>query len=446
MDKIQCLRKQKKGRRKKVTRWDAAPPASISAECSRPCRERRACVRFSVGFYQTSDKRALTAPLIGVLALTGCEVGVPRPSPEGDATLAERQADAFVQALKLRRAGRPVIAIVALNEGTEMTDFLLPHAVLQWAAVADVQPVAPRRGRVLLYPALQVEVAQDLASFDQVYPSGADYVVVPAMGDDNNPAITAWLKQQANRGARIIGVCAGALVVGRAGLLDGRRCTTHWYFRSTLLKRHPSAVYVPHQRYVVDGSVATTTGITASVPTMLALVEAIGGRDKAQALATELGVDSWIPAHDSSLFGLTANRAWNYLLNKAAFWRHERWRVDVWDGMDDIALAFAVDAWSRTGRVSVDASASGPVTLRSRLVLVAKPAAEGTPRLPLTTGLKPVEQLDRTLREIAERFGAARSEWVMMELEYAGASSGVTIDQPQGQSSLPSDASRQSSG
>jgi putative intracellular protease/amidase len=139
-------------------------------------------------------------------------VDVPRPPTHDDATVAEHQADAFMQALKPRRAGRPVIAIVALNEGTEMTDFLLPHAVLQQAAVADVQPVAPRRGRVLLYPALQVEVAQDLASFDQLYPSGADYVVVPAMRDDNNPAITAWLKQQADRGAphyRCLRGCAG---------------------------------------------------------------------------------------------------------------------------------------------------------------------------------------------------------------------------------------------
>jgi putative intracellular protease/amidase len=357
---------------------------------------------------------------------------VPRPPTQSDPAVAEREAQAFVEALKPRRAGKPVIAIVALNEGTEMTDFLLPHAVLQRAGVADMQPVAPRRGRVLLYPALQVEVAQDLAGFDQAYPSGADYVVVPAMRDDNNPAITAWLKQQAARGARIIGVCVGALVVGRAGLLDGRRCTTHWYYRSALLKRHSGAIYVPHQRYVIDGSVATTTGITASVPTMLALVEAIGGREKAQTLARELGVDSWSPAHDSSLFGLTGTRAWDYLFNTAAFWRHEHWSVDVWDGIDDIALAFAADAWSRTGRVSVDASASGPVTLRSGLVLVAQPATESTARLPLTSGLKPVTQLDRTLREIVDRFGAARCEWVMMELEYAGASSGVTINRPQG--------------
>jgi hypothetical protein len=63
---------------------------------------------------------------------------------------------------------------------------LLPHAVLQRAGIIDVQVVAPRRARVFLYPALPVEVAQDLASFDRAYPSGADYVVVPAMRDDND--------------------------------------------------------------------------------------------------------------------------------------------------------------------------------------------------------------------------------------------------------------------
>jgi putative intracellular protease/amidase len=341
-----------------------------------------------------------------------------------DAASSERQAQAFVEALKPRRPGRPVVAVLARNEATETTDFLLSHAVLQRAGVADVQAVAPRRGRVSLYPALQVEVAQDFAGFDRAYPSGADYVIVPAMlyDRDEDPAVTAWLKRQADRGARIIGVCAGALVVARAGLLDGRRFTTHWYFRSTVLERHPTAVYVPHQRYVVDRDIATTTGITASVPSMLALVEAIGGRAKAQALAAELGVDSWTPAHDSSAFGLNASRTFSYLLNKAAFWRRQQWSVDVRDGIDDIALAFAADAWSRTGNVTVDAaSASGPVKLRSGLMLAAQPAAEGTPRLPLAPALKPAQQLDRTLCEIAERYGAARREWVMIELEYPGA-------------------------
>jgi transcriptional regulator GlxA family with amidase domain len=367
--------------------------------------------------------RALIGLGMAVMGLTGCGADVPLPPAPSDSSLSEREKQAFVEAMRPRRSGRPVIVVLALNEGTETTDLLLSHAVLQRAGVADVQVVAPRRGRVALYPVLEVEATQDLAGFDRAHPSGADYVVVPAMLTDDDPTVTAWLRQQAGHGARIIGVCNGVLVVGRAGLLDGRRFSGHWYARKTLLERHPGATYVPHQRYVVDRNVATTTGITASVPTMLALVEAIGGREKAQSLASELGVTSWSPTHDSTPFYLDARRRSAYLLNKAAFWRHERWAADVQNGSDDIALALAADAWSRTGRVSVEASAAGPVSLRSGLVLVAQPVDVRTPRLPLAPELKPVQQLDRTLCEIAERYGASRRDWVMLEMEYSGGAS-----------------------
>ncbi len=362
-----------------------------------------------------------TIAVLAVLALAGCGARKLLPPAQHDAAMIEREKQAFVEALKPRRAARPVIAVLALNEGTETTDLLLPHAVLQRADVADVQVVAPRRGRVILFPALQVEGAQDLDGFDRAHPSGADYVIVPAMHRDDDPAVTVWLRRQADQGARIIGICSGARVLGRAGLLDGRRFAGHWYDRSTLLERHPGATYVPHQRYLIDRGVATTTGVTASMPTTLALVEAIGGREKAQALAAELGVASWSPAHDSTPFRLDAGRAFAYLLNKGAFWRDEQRSVDVHDGIDDIALALAVDAWSRTGHVSVQAAAGGPVTLRSGLVLMAQPAAKRTPRLPLAPSLKPVQQLDQTLCEIGERYGASRRDWVMLEMEYPGA-------------------------
>ncbi len=366
--------------------------------------------------------RALVGASMAVLGLAACSANAPLPPAPADTALARQQAQAFVEAMKPRRAGPPVVAVLALNEGTETTDFLLPHAVLQRAGVAQVEAVAPRRGRVQLMPALQVEVKQDLAGFDRAHPSGADYVIVPAMHADDDPAVLDWLRAQAAHGARIVGICSGTLVLGRAGLLDGRGFAGHWYDRSTLLERHPGAHHVPHQRYVVDRDVATTTGISASVPAALALVEAIGGRDKAQAVADELGVSSWTPAHDSAPFGLTAGRAWSYALNKAAFWRHERWQVEVHDGIDDIALALAADAWSRTGRVSVEAVAPAPVRLRSGLVLAAQPVAEERAQLPLSASLKPVQQLDRTLCEIAARYGPGRRDWVMQEMEYPSAS------------------------
>jgi putative intracellular protease/amidase len=353
-----------------------------------------------------------------MFALAACGRSTPSPPAPADPAILEAQKQAFIEALRPRRAGRPDIAVIALNDATETTDFLLTHAVLKRADVADVQAVAPRAGRVRLYPALQVNGAQDLASFDQSHPDGADYVIVPAMKNDDDPEITAWLRQQSARGARIIGVCAGALVVANAGLLDGRRFATHWFFRDDLLERHPTAVYAPHQRYVIDRDVATTTGITASVPTMIALVESIGGPEKAQALADELGVVSWTPEHDSSRFGLNGQRMVSYVLNKLAFWRRDDWRVDVENGVDDIALAFAADAWSRTGQISLDVATPGSIKLRSGLTLEPTNADADAPRLPLTPTLKPLQQLDRTLCEIGERFGVARREWVMMELEY----------------------------
>ena len=77
------------------------------------------------------------------------------------------------------------------------------------------------------------------------------------------------------------------------------------------------------------------------------------------------------------------------------------------------------DAWSRTSRVQVEAtSPSGPVTLRSGLVLLARPDDDTLPRLPLTSGMEPLRQLDRSLCEIGERYGAARRDWVMQEMEY----------------------------
>lgn len=356
--------------------------------------------------------------LATLLAVTGCGPEVP-PAPPVDVTTAERQAQAFIEAIKPQREGRPTIAIVASNEGTEITDLLLTHAVLQRADIADVIAVAPRSGRVDLYPApLQVEVTQSFAGFDEAHPNGADYVIVPAMTNNDAPEIIAWLKRQSNLGARIVGVCAGALVVANAGLLDDRRFTTHWWYRNELMENHPEAKYVPHRRYVIDDNIATTTGISASVPTMLALVEAIGGQDKAQALATELGVDSWTPVHDSSQFGLNFSRGFNFILNKLAFWRGDDLLIPVDDGADDVALAFTADAWSRTGHINVSTSAPRPVRLRSGMTLLPNPTATNAWVLPLTAGLNPMQQLHRTLCEIGSRFGDASKDWVRIELEY----------------------------
>jgi hypothetical protein len=78
-----------------------------------------------------------------------------------------------------------------------------------------------------------------------------------------------------------------------AGLLDGKRTTMHWYHVDELREKHSAIRYVADWRFAVDRGVATTTGITASMPIMLTLIEAIASREKAQTVVRDLGLPHW---------------------------------------------------------------------------------------------------------------------------------------------------------
>jgi transcriptional regulator GlxA family with amidase domain len=185
------------------------------------------------------------------------------------------ETEALLAALKPPKRARPVIASIGINDATETTDYLMPYGILRRADVADVVLLATQPGPVTLFPALTVQPHATVAEFDARYPDGADYVVVPAMSRDDDSQVMSWLKSQAAKRALIVGVCAGATVVAEAGLLNGKRATTHWYYLEKMLERHPAIRYVADRRIVVDEGVATTTGVSASMPVALTLIEAI---------------------------------------------------------------------------------------------------------------------------------------------------------------------------
>ncbi|MBC9713643.1 GlxA family transcriptional regulator [Streptomyces sp. TRM66268-LWL] len=102
--------------------------------------------------------------------------------------------------------------------------------------------------------------------------------------------LVAWLREHAPRAERLVSVCTGAILLAAAGLLDGRRATTHWGFCDTLARRHPEIRVEPDAIYVRDGHVATSAGVTAGIDLALALVEEDLGRDTALLVARVLVV------------------------------------------------------------------------------------------------------------------------------------------------------------
>jgi len=124
--------------------------------------------------------------------------------------------------------------------------------------------------------------------------SAESLVVVPGMPYAETERIerrvTKWLAQAAESGAHIASVCTGAFALGEAGLLDGRRCTTHWSRTKELARRFRKARVLEDRLFVTDGNITTSAGIASGIDMALALIEQTDGPLVAAEVAREMVV------------------------------------------------------------------------------------------------------------------------------------------------------------
>lgn len=109
----------------------------------------------------------------------------------------------------------------------------------------------------------------------------------PPQSDIPAPVIDA-VRAAHDRGARIVGICTGAFVVAAAGLLDGKRATTHWLYAKTFATRFPKVTVDPDVLYIDEGQVLTSAGTTAGIDLCLHLVRLDHGASVANAVARRM--------------------------------------------------------------------------------------------------------------------------------------------------------------
>ncbi len=141
-------------------------------------------------------------------------------------------------------------------------------------------PITTSSGRRLL-PDL---VAPADAAFDTLLVAGAPRIHEAAVGAE----LLAWLADAAAHCRRYGSVCSGAFLLGQAGLLDGRRVTTHWAVAERLAARFPAARVEPDAICLFDGPLRTAAGVTAGLDLALALVEEDLGAEIARHVAAQL--------------------------------------------------------------------------------------------------------------------------------------------------------------
>ncbi|WP_326701068.1 GlxA family transcriptional regulator [Streptomyces sp. NBC_01754] len=147
---------------------------------------------------------------------------------------------------------------------------------------------------------------------------------------DPDPALIDWLRAHAPDPDRLLSVCSGALLLARAGQLDGHRVTTHWALCDRLARNHPAVEVDPDPVFVRDGRLSTSAGVTAGIDLALALVEEDHGRDVALAVARHLVVFLRRPGNQAQFSAqLTAQTAVRAPLRDVQQWITEHPDADL---------------------------------------------------------------------------------------------------------------------
>ena len=217
--------------------------------------------------------------------------------------------------------------LIVLFDGVQALDVTGPLEVFdganQWRAHHRARPAYEIRtaslGGHMVRTSSGLRLAPDsdlreIGPPDRVGEIGPEMLIVPG-GEGSrraDPDLVAWLRAHGRRAQRLVSVCTGAFLLAEAGLLDGRKVTTHWAYCGALAARFPTLTVDPDPIFVRDGHVATSAGVTAGIDLALALAEEDLGREAALDIARHLVVFLRRPGtqaqFSAQLAGQLANR------------------------------------------------------------------------------------------------------------------------------------------
>jgi transcriptional regulator GlxA family with amidase domain len=164
------------------------------------------------------------------------------------------------------------------------TNEVLGRAAYQLEALGPSAPTATTRHGLTVSGLRPLPARGDRLPDVAIVAGASPLDPIPA---DQAPLVP-WLRRHKARIPTLVSICTGAFVLGAAGVLDGRRATTHWLYLNELRARFPAARVVDEGIYVKDGHVWTSAGITAGIDLTLALVEEHHGHQVAMKVAKRL--------------------------------------------------------------------------------------------------------------------------------------------------------------
>lgn len=243
-----------------------------------------------------TTRLASGAPL-GSHAKAASAMPAPRPAASASSTGA-RAASVSLRTHKSPTPAPPVKVAVLVYPGVELLDFSGPAEV--FSNVPGVQVYLVSTGNKALTTkgnSLHLTAHYTLATAPQpdilVVPGGPLDAVAAAY---RNPATLAWLRRTDKHTQLTMSVCTGAFILSRAGLTHHKRITSHAAVVDSLQSFDPLATVLKDKRFVEDGKLLTTAGISAGIDGALRVVEELRGHDAAVMVTRIMQYDKWQPS------------------------------------------------------------------------------------------------------------------------------------------------------
>jgi hypothetical protein len=204
-------------------------------------------------------------------------------------------------------------------------------------------------------------------------------VVVPAVNDpsgEQESELRTWLVQQAHTGARILGICAGSRLLAATGLLDGHRATSHWTRIAPLQKSNPRVTWMAGQRYVDDGPITTSAGVSSGIPASLHVMQKLAGTAEAAKVSQQVRYPGW------TVGGSTEIPVQHFARSDAGVglgavmpWFQPTMAVGLADGIGEIDTAALTDVYSYSSAAHlIPVSTGSSITTAHGVVLLTTPA------------------------------------------------------------------------
>lgn len=323
--------------------------------------------------------------------------------------------------------GRIIVAVLLGQSGTDAADALAPYEVLASSPRFSVYTVSASARPAAVDGGMAIAPDYTFADVDSGVAPTPDLLVVPAVNQPDGPEelrAREFIADRYSHGARVLGICAGSRLLAASGILDGRTATSHWSRISALQDSRPQVTWVRGERYVQDGRITTTGGVTSGIPGTLQVIADMAGAAEATRIGGQVAYPDWsldsptrMPAQSFSA------RDAGVILNTAFPWSRPTVTIALPEGVGEIDAAALFEVYTYSQAATTEAvSATGTVRTRHGVTIHTRRAATDDDGATLIAGSFPGRAgnggFDAAIEQLAEATSPEVATSVGKMLEY----------------------------